>query len=95
VRGAAPAEPPRGIRGTVPRSAAASLLLPGLGQLLQKRHAAAACNLIALAALYLGSWHLREFGVPPLGALLALTVLSAADAARAERVARRSVLRVV
>lgn len=89
------ASSPRGLAGALPRAAAASLLVPGLGQLLQRRRFVGACHVAAAAGVYAASWQLRAHGVPPLGVLCAITLLSAADAVRAERLARRPQLRVV
>src|SRR4051794_7759555 len=97
VRGAPPSaspEAPRGFAG-VSRAAAASLLVPGLGQFLQGRRIAGLVHLVAAIAIYPANLRLKALGVPPLAALLLLALLSAADAARAERLARRPSLRVV
>ena len=92
----------RVVRGTpsegstsTPRAAVASLVLPGLGQLLQGRRRAAAGHLCVAVVSYVGVSRLAWPTSFQVGALLAVTLWSAADALRAERLARRAPLRLV
>jgi hypothetical protein len=95
VRGAPDSGSTSASSGTPAWAAAASLVLPGFGQFLQGRRRAAVAHMVTAATLYLVASY-RAW--PPsfqIGALLALTLGSAADAARAERLARRAPLRLV
>src|SRR5437868_6515773 len=96
VRGASPVSESSPVPFTAPlRAAAASLVVPGFGQLLQGRRRVAAGHLATAVAVYAVASHRAWPASYQIGALLAFTLWSAADAARAERLARRAPLRLV
>jgi len=95
VRGAPAEGSPPSSAGMVPWAAAASVVLPGLGQFLQGRRRAATGHLLGGAGVYAVTTLRGWPSSLQIGALLAFTLWSAADAARAERLARRAPLRLV
>lgn len=70
----------------------ASLVIPGLGQLLQGRRRAGVCHFLAAVGFYL-LWTRHPW--LPTASLLACTVWSVADAVRFERTTRRAAIRLV
>jgi len=94
VRGAPPEGSPPS-QGTPLWAAATSLVFPGLGQFLQGRRRAAAGHLLGAVAIYAIAVMRHWPASLTIGVLLAFTLWSAADAARAERLARRAPLRLV
>jgi len=95
VRGAPLEAPSPSSQGGPLWAAAASLVLPGLGQFLQGRRRTAAGHLVSAGAAYGVTAYLGWPSSLQIGALLAVTLWSAADAGRAERLARRAPLRLV
>jgi len=94
VRGAPPEGSPPS-QGAPLWTAAMSLVLPGLGQFLQGRRRTGAVHLLGAVAIYAIAAMRRWPSTLTIGVLLAFTLWSAVDAARAERLARRASLRLV